>query len=1046
MPEPHQLSDTGMPVGNNLQSSAIPSSSKNFGVEISHGALLSSRGREDDENLATSDLIQGPRKQNLQQQEKSLRDFNLINQNNDGNKQFNSTQTESSFKDTFSNNTISTSIYREDIGPMNFTHARGQLPYAANDNRACCIQTTDDINGLDDQILQLRRQLRCDEQINPTENQPLSSCSGNNRKTDLFRFNGINGSENENFLMGENSVWGNNNGQTQLIMEQKQRYQNFYHPQIYTDIELNERNNSVNMNSLPPQSIRRTNYTFRNNNYCNFSATSSPRGNYTHSTLPAINSNSIENYQAENTISVSERASTMMCGMNLSGIGSGLGENDRYLGTNQLGSEKNSRQIVITTSNELVDVNRGELGTNFNQIEYSQYGCAGNRAINRRHNGSKAFQNQNDISQINNSCDTNQSVQRGSSAGSMVMAPVSCNDNHINGLGRNCHGGNENMGSQTNFLNATNAKGPSETKTLPQPSKKASSMTKQPILSSTNDAATIPDHVWRCRICYDPNLVFHSFEEMRDHHKVCTKSKKRMQGKDEKALVSSPHMEVFDIGTNSNDMTGKIIFRDDNNMIPPSPLWGPEIMMWNQQAVECPESVGSRRTRNSIPGFIVENNADNINGLYPPRPPFAAGEQTMSANFQSWLKQAKSSSSTVDSCSKENPTKKPRTGEADQTPQVVASTPCDPADFAPMEKPMPLSLNDDSSWVTPLHCFVRKNFVEVFTASANDVKIPSKGKRRQTKKHQVGIRCPHCRDLKKNTTEGTSESNGAVIGSVYYPNSIAHIYNATMNLLQRHLQKCPNIPKELLERYSLLKSDDARSATSKKYWIDSARSLGLVDTSEGIRYAPSHATVSTEIDDTTNSFSGEANALSKEGDYARGERGASLPSNFETFDRKDASPLVNGTDIKLSTKYAHFIMQQMQRCVFSDADRLGKRKDFQAGFAGLACRHCFGGYGSGRFFPSSIKTLSDTSKTLNVLYAHLLRCRKCPVEVKEKLTEHKKTHDSERQKMRFGSQKEFFSLVWKRLHGSLPPANESIFIKRNNDNGIFTEGSKQRAL
>lgn len=1042
MSEPHPLSDTGMAVGKNLYSSAIPSSSKNLGVEISHGALLTSRGTKDDENLGT--LIQGPRKQNLQQREKSLYDFNHVNQNNYGNKPFNSTQTEASFKDAFPNDNISTSFYREDNGPMNFTHARGQLPYTENDNRASSFQTTDDINGLDDQILQLK-QLRCVEQINPMENQPLNSCTGNNGKTDIFRFDGINGGDSEQFLMGENSVWGNNNGQTKLIMEQKQSCQNFYHQRICTDIEFNERNNSVTMTSLPPRSIGRTSWTFSNNNYCNFSATSCPRGNDTYSTLPAINSNSIQNYQVENTISVSQRVGTKMYGVNVSGIRSGFEENDRFLGTSQIGSEKDSRQVALTTSNELVDVNRGELGTNFNEIEYSHYGCAGNRDINRRHKGSKAFQNENDISQINNSCDTNQSVRRGSAAGSIVMASLSCNDNHLHGLGR-YHGGNESMGSQTNFLNTTDAKGPSETQTIPQPSKEASSMTKQPILSSTNVAATIPDHVWRCRICYDPNLVFHSFEEMRDHHKVCTKSKKRMQGKDEETLLSSPQREVFDIGTNSSDMTGKIIFRDDNNMIPPSPLWGPEMMMWNQQAVGCPESVGSRRTRNSIPGFIVESNADNINELYPPRPPFANGEQTMSTNFQLWLKQAKSSSSNVDSCLKENPKKKPRTGEADQTAQVVASVPCGPADFAPMEKPMPLSLKHDSSWVTPLHCFVRKNFVEVFTASANDVKIPSKGKRRQTKKHQVGIRCPHCRDLTKNMTEDTSESNGAVIGSVYYPNSIAHIYNATMNLLQRHLQKCPNIPKELLERYSLLKSDDARSATSKKYWIDSARSLGLVDTPDGIRYAPSHATVSTEIDATENSSSGEANALSKEGDCTRDERGTSLTSNFETFGRKDASSLVNETDIKRSTKYAYNIMQQMQRCVFSEADRLGKRKDFQAGFAGLACRHCFGGYGSGRFFPSSIKTLSDTSKTLNVLYAHLLRCRKCPVEVKEKLSEHKKTHDSERQKMRFGSQKEFFSLVWKRLHGSLPPANESIFNKRNNDNGIFAEDSKQRAL
>ena len=90
------------------------------------------------------------------------------------------------------------------------------------------------------------------------------------------------------------------------------------------------------------------------------------------------------------------------------------------------------------------------------------------------------------------------------------------------------------------------------------------------------------------------------------------------------------------------------------------------------------------------------------------------------------------------------------------------------------------------------------------------------------------------------------------------------------------------------------------------------------------------------------------------------------------------------------------------------------------GFAGLACRHCFGGYGSGRFFPSSIKTLSDTSKTLNVLHNHLGRCRKVPKEVLKQMEQAKDRHDEERAKMKFGSQKKFFAKIWSRLHDNRP--------------------------
>ena len=91
--------------------------------------------------------------------------------------------------------------------------------------------------------------------------------------------------------------------------------------------------------------------------------------------------------------------------------------------------------------------------------------------------------------------------------------------------------------------------------------------------------------------------------------------------------------------------------------------------------------------------------------------------------------------------------------------------------------------------------------------------------------------------------------------------------------------------------------------------------------------------------------------------------------------------------------------------MFTEADRLGKRKGLTNGFAGLACRHCYGGFGAGRFFPSSLKTLSDTSKTLNVVHAHLERCRHVPKSVLDDLAKAKNTHEIERSNMKFGSQK-----------------------------------------
>mmetsp|Transcript_26031 Transcript_26031/g.36487 ORF Transcript_26031/g.36487 Transcript_26031/m.36487 type:complete len:727 (+) Transcript_26031:149-2329(+) len=348
--------------------------------------------------------------------------------------------------------------------------------------------------------------------------------------------------------------------------------------------------------------------------------------------------------------------------------------------------------------------------------------------------------------------------------------------------------------------------------------------------------------------------------------------------------------------------------------------------------------------------------------------------------------------------------------------------------FAMLPQPIPLSMNSDKDWLTPLHCFVRRHCVQVFCATQQDVATPSKGKRKPIQVGQVGIRCPHCHSQPGGTRER---------GSVYYPTTISSIYNATMNLLQRHLHSCSAVPEEIMKRYQTLKADDARSGTSKKYWVESALSLGLVDTPQGIRFSAlmppplprlsrqQHSTgvFSAKRRNSNDFFSTKSNAVT---DGARNGDGTDADdqsgdvdgerANSQTKNLAQSAPLVSLEDKPYATEFSYHLLSQMQPCVFTEADRLGKRKGLPPGFAGLACRHCFGGYGSGRFFPSSIKTLSDTSKTLNVLHNHMMRCRKCPQEVKDTLEKLRAHHDDERAKMKFGSQKAFFAKIWRRLH------------------------------
>ena len=83
-------------------------------------------------------------------------------------------------------------------------------------------------------------------------------------------------------------------------------------------------------------------------------------------------------------------------------------------------------------------------------------------------------------------------------------------------------------------------------------------------------------------------------------------------------------------------------------------------------------------------------------------------------------------------------------------------------DFSVIKKPIPLGLQADKDWLTPLHCFVRLHCVEVFTATKHDVAIPTKGKRKPIQIGQIGIRCPHCHNSE-------SELISRERGSVYYP-------------------------------------------------------------------------------------------------------------------------------------------------------------------------------------------------------------------------------------------------------------------------------------
>ncbi len=125
--------------------------------------------------------------------------------------------------------------------------------------------------------------------------------------------------------------------------------------------------------------------------------------------------------------------------------------------------------------------------------------------------------------------------------------------------------------------------------------------------------------------------------------------------------------------------------------------------------------------------------------------------------------------------------------------------------------------------------------------------------------------------------------------------------------------------------------------------------------------------------------------------------------------------IVYSNDMEMIPPYVHFLMRQVEPCLFTEADRFVARSKGPVGYPGFQCRHCHGHAGLGKYFPVSSKSLSTNSTSQNI-HAHMLKCRKCPEPVKDQLVQ-LKIEKSRAARLEPGWRKVFFDKVWQRLHG-----------------------------
>ena len=259
---------------------------------------------------------------------------------------------------------------------------------------------------------------------------------------------------------------------------------------------------------------------------------------------------------------------------------------------------------------------------------------------------------------------------------------------------------------------------------------------------------------------------------------------------------------------------------------------------------------------------------------------------------------------------------------------------------------------------------------------------------------QVGIRCIFCAKV---------DVNIRAMSAVSYPVSSSGIYESVKRWSKIHLPLCKHIPQEVKDKLTGLEKT-AFVPTTRQYWIDSAKALGINDTRGGLRFT-------SDVNDSNNAEKASKMLLRSQ---SSSEDSATGKPRSESAQK--SHPVVFPEDENVITPFLYALLRQLETCQFTDADRYIARSRCSTGFNGFQCRHCSGHAGLGKYFPTSPKALATNSTSQNI-FSHVLKCRKCPDEIKEKLKtlKHDKGHWTRRTT---GWRQKFFEEVWQRLHGN----------------------------
>jgi hypothetical protein len=120
--------------------------------------------------------------------------------------------------------------------------------------------------------------------------------------------------------------------------------------------------------------------------------------------------------------------------------------------------------------------------------------------------------------------------------------------------------------------------------------------------------------------------------------------------------------------------------------------------------------------------------------------------------------------------------------------------------------------------------------------------------------------------------------------------------------------------------------------------------------------------------------------------------------------------------------------------VFVTAAEILKRSTRPLGAPGLVCQHCSGKYGEGKYFFSSMESLSTCYP---VLEKHYYKCPDTPSEIKAEVAKARALHIPQRRLKPNGSQQAVFVKLWNRMMQSKPGI--SLLLNRSSSNVSYNE-------